>query len=176
MSRPRWRGRLSDRKRASRHKEQESLELTRNRGLYLPKLASIQGEKNNPHPVLSNRLLSRLGKGRRPIIAVRRPLARSRAKPACNAYPASSLRDNRGQTVFCFCLEWGKQAGHIRHCLAGAWQVAVPAKNKKPEAGNCTGYQDREAAASGCKKAICGMRSGQYGVRLGLGTYSPYSG
>lgn len=57
----------------------------------------------------------RFGKGHRPIIAVRRPLALSRAKAASNGYPASGLLCNWHLYVFCFCLEWGKQARRTRH-------------------------------------------------------------
>lgn len=100
-----------------------------------------------------------------------------RAKAACIAYPVSCLRDNWEQTVFFFCLESEKQVGHMRHgFFIAAWQVTVPEKNKKPGAGNCTGNQDREAAASGCKKAFCGTRSGPCGVRLGFGTCLSYPG
>lgn len=64
----------------------------------------------------------------------------------------------------------------MRHgFFIAAWQVTVPEK-KKPGAGNCTGNQDREAAASGCTKAICGTRSGPCGVRLGFGTCLSYPG
>lgn len=91
--------------------------------------------KNNQHPTLSNRFLSRLGKGRIPIIDVRRPPCAVSGQGDEHRLSCFGLSGQSGAVRIFILPRMVKASRSHREwfSLRAAWQATVSSKTKNPK-------------------------------------------